>query len=1226
MHNIKTLSRLFLACFLSLMSTGAIVSQNCAGFYINNSPENGSIAYAAGADYSQYGGSPIWTIAIGNQENFTLEGSSVLLTNNLLQEVGVNEITLCFSWGENNTACNETACASYNYNSETGQLEIIETAECEASFSAAYGENGLVLFENTSSNQAGAEFYQWQTGGDTPAFSSVNAEAQYNFSGPVDVCLTMFVYQENQQVCQDDTCVTIDIQLQELVCEEGYSPFYVEVLTCCEAEYPNNVFFTLMNVENETYISQVIPVPATAQALITSEFCVPDGCYDIQFDYSRMIPMVQQTSYIVYGSDAMTNEDIFDTFEDLPWTSSFCLGNITNECPTEIISQEMNCNTFVFELAGVDGGEIIWNFGDNSSTSNGLVADHQYAENGTFLVTALYASASCESVTITTAVDVDCGNDCPQNITTLNTNTCGQYIFFVNNAGPNAQVVWNAGDGSEPNTTSGEFVHQFENPGMYEVCAQVFTQDCPQGVTLCSLLEVAECNSNDCPNNIAFEQIDCNTFLFNINDNNTGYAIWDFGDGTNNYDFQGNPEHSFSENGIYVVTAEYFGPGCQAGVNLVVTVIAACESELCPESISITSSQLCHQYLFEVNNWGESIYGDILWDFGDNEGYGQNEFLHMYLESGNYEVCAEGTTELCPSGFSLCTPLQVEACGGDSNEDGCPDWIWGYPVNDCGLWLFEAGIFESENQNVLWNWGDGTFSDGNTIAEHQYTEDGIYIVTLTYSSADCDQTTVIYTVKANVCETSDCPQEIWSGEGEECGVMLFEAGGFVEGESFIWYFGDGSQAEGGHFITHTYTEPGIYNVCCVLSNANCPGYQLCTSIVVEECNTTCTNIVLGIDSYVNDGGTENLYYSVMNSDYEFVVSGMLEYSESDPFFDTMLCLPDGCYYLTIDNDNPITLGEGLNIFLMSNNENLMENAEIISQDEISFTIMFGVNSDCIAPVNCEAQFEHLYTATPGLVSFINNSTGNANTTCYWDFGNGTTSTDWSPQVQYTDNGVYLVCLTIMDGNCSHKYCHNVVVENLTIVCQDNLVEITITGNFNSNTQELIQILVSQDDLPVDDLTVIYSNEQVSLTGLFCYPDGCYELSYTATSPIQAEAFNVTIESNDAIVMNTDLPLNESSGNVVFGLDTDCTISTENIELENKWLLYPVPANDVLMITGLTNEKHDIEIFDMAGKMIFNSSLNSQSFTINSSQWAEGVYVAKVISGSRVASRRFEIIH
>jgi hypothetical protein len=47
-------------------------------------------------------------------------------------------------------------------------------------------------------------------------------------------------------------------------------------------------------------------------------------------------------------------------------------------------------------------------------------------------------------------------------------------------------------------------------------------------------------------------------------------------------------------------------------------------------------------------------------------------------------------------------------------------------------------------------------------------------------------------VEVNCGIVNECPTEIWSGAGTECGVMNFEIGSFVEGENVTWFPGDGS--------------------------------------------------------------------------------------------------------------------------------------------------------------------------------------------------------------------------------------------------------------------------------------------------------------------------------------------------------------------------------------------------------------------------------------------------
>ena len=82
---------------------------------------------------------------------------------------------------------------------------------------------------------------------------------------------------------------------------------------------------------------------------------------------------------------------------------------------------------------------------------------------------------------------------------------------------------------------------------------------------------------------------------------------------------------------------------------------------------------------------------------------------------------------------------------------------------------------------------------------------------------------------------SDCPDAIDYAAGSGC-AWAFEIGGFVAGEAVVWDFGDGTVAEGGHYVTHTFPGNGVYVVTAEYSSDLCPdGVVLTTEVVVEGC-------------------------------------------------------------------------------------------------------------------------------------------------------------------------------------------------------------------------------------------------------------------------------------------------------------------------------------------------------------------------------------------------------
>ena len=637
-------------------------------------------------------------------------------------------------------------------------------------------------------------------------------------------------------------------------------------------------------------------------------------------------------------------------------------------------------------------------------------------------------------------------------------------------------------------------------------------------------------------------------------------------------------------------------------------------SYACPTAV-IAIEQSCGNYLFYLS---ETPIGNVTWNFGDGATTtGGIEVQHDYNENGLFVVTATFSGPECPETITLNATVQVN-CG----VENCPSGIELQEV-DCDSYIFS--VEGAETGDVAWDFGDGTSENSSVIADHSYAENGVYIITAVYNGNACPMTwTNVLTIQVN-CASNECPTEIWSGAGANCGVMNFEIGSFVNGESVTWYPGDESGAvQGGHFFSHQYAQPGVYTVCAFYTTPLCPdGVELCTTITVESCEQPCNEIGFGIDSYLLEGGTPWLTYMISNVESGMLVtSGFAQYTENDPYFDTPLCLPDGCYYLSIDNNNPLLIGQGVNVFFILNSVNLMENATIIYQDEVAITYLIGVNTDCGAPPSCEAAFEPIYTATPGHIEFNNNSTFSGVVEFVWEYGNGTTSDGPNGNVQYESNGVYTVCLTVTTGNCTNTYCQLIVVEDMEMPCEFNEVIVIVDANYFEPINELIEFAVSLPIGPVYEIS-IETDGIVNDTLSLCIPDGCYEVSINAQLPVQALSIVCTIEGLNVQQLG-DLQLNigESSSTAAIGVNMDCTIGVEETTTETV-NAFPNPASDNIQFVCKEAIQH-IEIFDMTGKRIATLNPNQTQVHINTSAWSTGIYVAHIAIEEKIERAIFEI--
>jgi len=110
--------------------------------------------------------------------------------------------------------------------------------------------------------------------------------------------------------------------------------------------------------------------------------------------------------------------------------------------------------------------------------------------------------------------------------------------------------------------------------------------------------------------------------------------------------------------------------------------------------------------------------------------------------------------------------------------------------------------------------------------------------------------------------------------------------------------------------------------------------------------------------------------------------------------------------------------------------NIHSYSDSFDPGNLSFNYDFFICTDSI-PGGCVASFD--YTGSPAggtALFFTNTSTGNP-TDWFWDFGDGTTSSEFNPVHTFPEEGIYPVCLTIWsnDSTCFDIYCEDVIVGN-----------------------------------------------------------------------------------------------------------------------------------------------------------------------------------------------------
>ncbi|MFM7309749.1 MAG: PKD domain-containing protein [Flavobacteriales bacterium] len=907
----------------------------------------------------------------------------------------------------------------------------------------------------------------------------------------------------------------------------------------------------------------------------------------------------------------------FSLLLTLTFLGSFAIG----QCSLSLTSSAIDCNSFAFHIQGADVGNVSWNYGDGSFGTSNVNSDHNYASNGTYIVTATYSGPACPNgMMLTTTVDVACATEpiCPTQITATAID-CDSYLFTIAGA-TEGQVAWDFGDNVQlPGGVSAE--HTYGGNGVFIVTANYFGPTCQAGILLIATVQINCLVETVCPTEIVVQNTTmCQMPLFLLNtpaqDGET--VVWYPGDGTAAVNGGHGFEHMYSNPGTYDVCAYYTSASCPNGTEICTSVVVeACPSPACPESL-VAEAMDCNTSVFHITG----IDGvQVNWNFGDGTLLtGTTTAEHTYASNGIYVVYAIVIAPDCPQANPNGVLTFVYTVQINCAQNECPTSLWSGPSATCQTMQFEVGA-ASPDVSVTWYPGDDSGPiTGGYFLEHAYTNPGIYSVCAYYTSSACPSGIELCTdIVVEACQQPTCPSEIIPTTGANCGNYFFELNSTSSEAVVTWYPVDESGAvQTAGAFEHSYANPGTYQVCAWVVSPVCPnGAELCTSIVVAPCDTPCQEGVLAVNSYLLQGGTNALVYSLY-SDNGFQVSGEATYTENDPYFDLPVCLPDGCYHLTLDNNNPLIIGQGVSLSLVINSVNVLENAEIIYQDNVSITYLFGVNTDCSVPV-CEALFNAIYTATPGHLEFENTSIYGGSATFSWSYGDGQTSDGFAGNVQYSSNGLYEVCLTVTTPNCTNTYCIPVLIDNMPAGCEQNNIVINISANQLPDVTDVIGLSLLFDGQVIEAWSLLVQNG-FSATYELCVPDGCYEIGCSSVMPLAAEAFNVTVGSNGTTIGNLQLTMGGSEAMAVFGVNTDCTIGL-NEEQATTWSVYPNPAEDQIhLVFEPLDDVKTISLIDASGRTIGTWSTSQNQFSLDVREFASGFYMLCVEEHGTVSTQ------
>jgi len=396
-----------------------------------------------------------------------------------------------------------------------------------------------------------------------------------------------------------------------------------------------------------------------------------------------------------------------------------------------------------------------WDFGDGS-TATGVKVSTAYSESGAYTVTLTVTDDDGATDTIATSKIVR--NKSPVAIFTESAENVyvDETISFdaAESYDPDGTIVaysWDFGDGG---TATGIIVsHAYADNGVYIVTLAVTDND---GATasahaikivmnrqpVASFTETAETVNTD-------ETISFDASGSSDPDGSIVDYSWDFGDGSEGTGVS--VQHAYSQDGIYTVTLTVTDDdGATGTAKATKTVLNRIPVASFTESAeTVSSGESIH---FDASESSDPDGAIVIysWDFGDGNTAVDVEVDHAYEDDGVYTVTLTVVDDDDATGSATATKNVLNRPPVASFTENAT------MVSQDEVIHFDASESYDPDGTIVnysWDFGDGNTAIGVT-ANHAYSEDGNYTVTLTVTDDDGASASLVATKIVETEETA----------------------------------------------------------------------------------------------------------------------------------------------------------------------------------------------------------------------------------------------------------------------------------------------------------------------------------------------------------------------------------------------------------------------------------------------------------------------------------------
>ena len=811
-----------------------------------------------------------------------------------------------------------------------------------------------------------------------------------------------------------------------------------------------------------------------------------------------------------------------------------------------------------------------WDFGDGS-TSAQQNPSHNYANSGLYNVClTIQTPDSCISTTCQNVQANGSGGGCQAFFTSQVSGPLTANFADGSQAGPNANYFWDFGDGGSSNQQNPS--HTYNQGGLYVVCLTIIDNVSACQDTYCDSVFVQGGGQVVC--NAAFN-VSYSGNTVNFSDQSTGSPnapnawFWDFGDGSTST--QQNPSHNYANSGLY-------------NVCLTIQTPDSCISSTC-QNVQANGSGGC-QALFTYSQSSPGIFNftdasqsnpgpSYSWSFGDGSGSTSQNPSHVYTQPGSYAVCLTIFDSLTNCQDTYCDSVLVVGGGTSCNA------AFTYSQNGNATTFVDGSTAIPNAPNSwFWDFGDGTTSTQQNPT-HIYPTGGQFTACLTIMTPDsCTSTT---------CQTVQIPfsgcQAFFTYSQSSPGIFNFtDASQTNPGPSYSWSFGDGSGSTSQN-PSHVYTQPGSYLVCLTIfdSLTNCQD-TYCDSILVQTGGNPSCNATFSW-SY---SGPSVVFVDQSTSSPNGITSWFWDFGDGT----------------TSTAQNPLHTYNAGGLYTVC--------LTITTQDSCTSTNCQPVQASGGGFPQCNANFTWSYSGNTVAFTDQSSSSPSPISDWFWDFGDGTTSTQQNPSHNYAQGGLYTVCLNILTfDSCSSVVCYQLQA-NGNAGCQASFA---VTPDTTGQAAFIITHTSLGNNLNFfwdfgdgNTSTQVYPTHQYGGPGTYLV---CLTVWDSLTNCQDTHCDTITIAQGQSPVIVIQAPITSVQEAAVLDIG-----------------LYPNPVQDILGLRlGLeSSEEVRIRLVDMHGRVVLERapeflSAGEHRIELDASQLADGLYLTQIQIGGQVFTEK-----